>query len=107
MTYYCSICEKPISEKEFFYSKQHFCRSLCRYHQTTIASNQGEKSASEQKLDVVSGVNKIMRGVSHMIKERAIKNETDFNKWTAEWRHLKQLNFSMETKHFFLIGMDL
>jgi phosphatidylserine/phosphatidylglycerophosphate/cardiolipin synthase-like enzyme len=57
--------------------------------------------------EVVSGVNKIMRGVSNIIKERSVKKETDFNKWTADWRKVKNLSFSMENKHFFLSGMDL
>jgi len=66
-----------------------------------------KKSETGQKIDVVSGVNKIMQGVSQVIKERTIKKETDFNKLTADWRKVKQLDFSMENKHFFLSGTDL
>jgi len=55
----------------------------------------------------VSSVNKLIRGVSHVIKERAVKKETDFNEWTAKWRKVKNLHFSMDNKHFFLSGMDL
>jgi phosphatidylserine/phosphatidylglycerophosphate/cardiolipin synthase-like enzyme len=77
------------------------------YHQRTIGTNGGKKSTTEYTKDVVSGVNKFMHGVSKVINERAIKKETNFNKWTADWRKLKKLDFSMESKHFFLIGMDL
>ncbi|MDG6221786.1 MAG: phospholipase D-like domain-containing protein [Candidatus Bathyarchaeota archaeon] len=62
---------------------------------------------NESELDLVSGVSKITRGFSQVLKERAVKKETDFNKWTSDWRKVKNLNFSMENKHFFLIGMDL
>ena len=58
-------------------------------------------------MNVVSGVQKIMKGVSQAIKEMPIKKETDFNKMTVDWRRLKQLDFSLENKHFFLVGMDL
>jgi hypothetical protein len=75
--------------------------------QKTFASNKGKNSETEQELDLVSGVKKIMRGVSHVIKEMPIKKETDFNRWTADWRRVKKLDFSMESKHFFLSGMDL
>jgi hypothetical protein len=77
------------------------------YHQKYASSCNEKKSEPEQNIDVISGVTKIMRGVSHVIKEKTVKNETDFNKWTADWRKVKQLDFSMETKHFFLSGMDL
>jgi len=105
--YYCNVCKKPISEKVFFYSKNHYGKPLCMYHQKAADSYQEKTSKPEQKLDVISGVNKIVRGVSQVIKERNIKKETDFNKWTADWRQVKQLKFSMENKHFFLSGMDL
>jgi len=75
--------------------------------QKKFSSNKGKYVQKKQELDLVSGVNKVMRGVSHIIKERSVKKETNFNKWTADWRKVKNLNFSMENKHFFLIGMDL
>jgi phosphatidylserine/phosphatidylglycerophosphate/cardiolipin synthase-like enzyme len=61
----------------------------------------------EQEVDIIAGVQKVMRGVTHIIREASIKKETDFNKWTADWRHTRRLDFSMESRHFFLDGMDL
>jgi len=55
----------------------------------------------------VSGVNKTVRGVSQVIKESPVKKERDFSRWTAEYRKVNKLDFSMENKHFFLIGTDL
>jgi len=107
MRYYCNICKKTISKNVVSYSMNHYGKPLCMEHQKTFASKKGTNSETEHKLDVLSGVNKIMRGVSQVIKERTIKKETDFNKWTADWRRVKNLDFSMESKHFFLIGMDL
>ncbi|MCW4023203.1 MAG: phospholipase D-like domain-containing protein [archaeon] len=75
--------------------------------QKNFSSQKGKRREKEPEIDVVYGVNKIVRGVSHIIKERAVKKETDFNKWTAEWRKVKNLNFSMDNRHFFLSGMDL
>jgi len=107
MGYYCNKCKKTISKGVFFHSMKNYGKALCMDCQKTVASNKEKKSETGQKIDVVSSVNKIMRGVSQVIKERPVKKETDFNKWTADWRKVKQLDFSMENKHFFLIGMDL
>ncbi len=107
MGYYCNKCKKTISKGVFNYSMKNYGKALCMDCQKTDDSNKGKKSETGQKIDVVSSVNKIMRGVSQVIKERPIKKETDFNKWTAEWRKVNQLDFSIENKHFFLIGMDL
>ena len=106
MNYYCNICKKPISDRVFFYSKKKYGKALCMQHQKSSVP-QKTKNEPKQKLNVVSGVQKIMKGVSQVIKEIPIKKETDFNKMTADWRSLKQLDFSLENKHFFLIGMDL
>ena len=107
MSYYCNSCKKPISKNVFSYSMDHYGKPICMDCQKTFASHKGKNRETNQELDLVSGVNKFMRGVSHIIKERSVKKETDFNKWTADWRSLKKLDFSMENKHFFLRGMDL
>ena len=104
---YCNICEKPISRNVYSYSMNHFGKALCMYHQKAIEPKGEKKSSVDYTKDVMSGVNKFMQGVSKVINERSIKKETNFNKWTADWRKLKKLDFSMENKHFFLIGMDL
>lgn len=49
-----------------------------------------------------------MKGVSKVVKERSIIGERDFNKWITDWRRpRKNLDFSLENKHFFLGGPDL
>ena len=107
MPYYCNKCRKTISRGVYFHSMKHYEKALCMECQSTVDPKKEKKSETGQKNDVVSSVSKIMRGVSQVIKERPIKKEADFGKWTAEWRKVNQLDFSMENKHFFLIGMDL
>ncbi len=107
MPFYCNKCRKTISRGVFFHSKKYYEIPLCMECQRTVKPKKEKKNAMGQKNDVVSGVNKIIRGVSQVIKESSIKKETNFSKWTAEWRKVNQLDFSMENKHFFLIGMDL
>jgi len=107
MGYYCSKCKKIISSGVYSYSMDRFNRALCIDHQKLIDSNREKKGVPEQKLDVVPGAKKIMRGVSQVDKEIPILEEIDFTKWTADWKRLKQLDFSMETSHFFLTGMNL
>jgi hypothetical protein len=72
----------------------------------TIPSKQ-RYAEEEQGIDVVAGVQKIMRGVAQVIKEASVKKEINFSRWIEEWRHNKKLDFSMESKHFFLDGSDL
>lgn len=107
MPYYCNNCKRTISKNVFSYSMNHHGKALCMDCQKNFSPQKGKRREKEPEIDVVSGVNKIVRGVSHIIKERAVKNETDFNKWTADWRKVKNLDFSMDNRHFFLIGMDL
>jgi len=120
MRYYCNNCKQTISPAEYGYSMKIFGKALCRNCQTikradlphgssitrTIPSKQRQPK-EEQEIDVVAGVQKIMRGVTQVIKEASVKKETNFNKWIDEWRHTKKLDFSMESKHFFLDGSDL
>ncbi len=37
--YYCSVCKKTITRKEYEFSKSRFKRALCRYHQKNFKSN--------------------------------------------------------------------
>jgi len=120
MRYYCNNCKQTISPAEYGYSMKIFGKALCRNCQTikradlphgssitrTIPSKQRQPK-EEQEIDVVAGVRKVMRGVTQVIKEASVKKETNFNKWIDEWRHTKKLDFSMESKHFFLDGSDL
>lgn len=120
MRYYCNACKETISQAEFDYSTKKLGRPLCIKCQRKMKDDSPRGSSiaqpvpSKQKLakedhevDVIAGVQKIMRGVKQVIKEASIKKETDFNKWTADWRRTRRLDFSMESRHFFLGGMDL
>lgn len=120
MEYYCNICRKTISQAEFDYSRKHFRKPLCRSCQTKERSSSlpgssvkhatpssSKRVEEEQEIDVIGGVQKIVRGITHVIKEASVQRETDFNKWTADWRRVKNLDFSIESKHFFLGGIDL
>jgi hypothetical protein len=103
MSYYCNNCRQTISLAEYGYSTKHFGKALCRNCQTvkrddlshgssitrTISSKQRQPK-EEQEIDVVAGVQKIMRGVTQVIKEASVKKETNFNKWIDEWRHTKK-----------------
>jgi hypothetical protein len=121
MGYYCNACKRAISPAVFEYSTKKFHKPLCIQCQktervalsrssrlpSTVPSRKGHVGA-EEEIDVIGGVQKVWRGVSKVIKERSIIGERDFNKWIAEWRHTKRgLDFSMESKHFFLGGADL
>lgn len=118
MRYYCNICKRTISQAEFDYSTKRFDKPLCMSCQRKKGDNSSRSSSithaipskqrrTEEEIDVVAGVQKIMRGVTQVIKEASIKNKTDFNKWIDDWRHMRRLDFSMESKHFFLAGTDL
>jgi hypothetical protein len=72
----------------------------------TIPSRQRHVE-EEQEIGVIAGVQEMMRGVTQVVKEASIKRKTEFNKWTADWRRVKKLDFSMDSKHFFLSGTDL
>ena len=49
----------------------------------------------------------IVRGVPPVIVKASVREEIDFTRWIEEWRHNRKLDFSMESKHFFLDGSDL
>ena len=118
MGYYCNECKQTISPAEFEYSTKHFNRPLCISCQKRTALSDSSKTADSSspkqrqdvddlEIDVIAGAQKVWKGVSKVIKERSIIGERDFNKWIAEWRHMRKLDFSMESKHFFLGGADL
>lgn len=107
MRYYCSICKQTITENVYRFSMNKYGKALCMEHQKALSTLKTKPQKEETELNLISGVQKIIRGVSQVIKEAPIKKETDFNKWISNWRQLKKLDFSMETKHFFLSGMHL
>lgn len=94
MEKYCNACGQTINESVFRYSMMNFGRALCM-------NCQGLEKAKRRS----SGA--VVRGVAPAIIEASTKSETDFTKWTADWRRMRRLNFSLESKHFFLDGMDL
>ena len=117
MRYYCNVCNQTITLAEYNYSIKHFNQSLCRSCQKNNNSSHKSKLVylnsprqQEDNLeigDVITGAQKVLKVVSKAVKERSIIGERDFNKWIADWRHIKGLDFSMESKHFFLEGADL
>jgi phosphatidylserine/phosphatidylglycerophosphate/cardiolipin synthase-like enzyme len=120
MRYYCNVCRKTISQAEFEYSTKNFDKPLCMNCQRIKRSSSARSSSithtipsgskrveEEQEIDVIGGVEKIVRGVTHVIREASVQRKTDFNKWTADWRRVRKLDFSIESKHFFLGGTDL
>jgi phosphatidylserine/phosphatidylglycerophosphate/cardiolipin synthase-like enzyme len=75
---------------------------------THVVSPRPKQAEDEPEIDVLAGAQKVWRGVSKVVKERSIIGERDFNKWIADWRNARRgLDFSMESKHFFLGGADL
>ena len=71
------MCRKGAYGKEHGFTFVSKCKAFCMDCQKTADSNKEKKSETGQKNDVVSGVNKIMRGVSQVIKESPNKKETD------------------------------
>ena len=50
MGYYCNICKKTITEREYDYSNNHFKKALCREHKNNLNSNSDSKSESKYAL---------------------------------------------------------
>jgi len=107
MPFYCNNCKRPISNRAYFHFKKLNEKPLCMECQKIDYSKNGKKKEIRQKINVKSGDSKIMGGISQVIKENPIKEETNFSKWIADWRKVNQLDFSIENKHFFLSGTDL
>jgi len=121
MRYYCNECKQTISTAVFEYSNKNFGKPLCRdcqnkrrdnfsggYKAARTGSYKPEQGLEEREVDLIAGAQKVFRGISKVVKERSIIGERDFNKWIVEWRHTKRnLDFSLEHRHFFLGGPDL
>jgi hypothetical protein len=119
MRYYCSTCKQTISPAVYEYSTKHFSRPLCMSCQKstetptqprpTYSSFQQQKNEEpDLEIDVLKGAQKVWKGVSRIVKERSIIGEGDLNSWIANWgRARRGLDFSMESKHFFLDGSNL
>jgi hypothetical protein len=113
MGYYCNKCGQAISSAVFEYSLDHYDRPLCiscQREEDALADRDDPEWLDDEEegvLDLASEAKKVFRGVSKAVKERSIVGERDFNKWITKWRDVRKLNFSLESRHFFLGGPDL
>ena len=111
MQYYCNICKEPITDKECSYSISHYNRPLCRKHQD-IAKLAAERLAnSEQKNHQKETEHK--NSSSFVVKPEIpvqsspARNENTLIQWLTQWVADKPINLSVESKQFFLAGMEL
>ena len=61
----------------------------------------------QQRMDAIVVVDGTMDGNPGVNEETRVENGKDFSRWIEEWRHSRKLDFSLESKHFFLEGSDL
>jgi len=111
MRYYCNICKETISAQVYSYSMAHFDRALCIEHQkiarqeiTQLADSATKKSEIEPE-PKTPFINVISKQVA--IQEQQVKEENMLSQWVSQWLSEKHLNISLESKHFFLVGMEL
>jgi len=97
MQYYCNICKEPISEEVYDYSKSHFDRPLCMKHQAIAKKAAARLADSEQKT----------YSKETTIQSPPAKTEDTLIQWLTHWASDKPISPSMESKQFFLAGMEL
>lgn len=72
----------------------------------TRLTNSSSKTVVKEPLTKNSSSN-IIKGQETNIQKSPAKNENALVQWLSQWTADKHLNLSMETKHFFLVGMEL
>ena len=112
MQYYCFICKEPITQEEYDYCKVHHDKPLCRKHQAIDRIAKARLAESEQKAHLKEVTPKANSTAVAMSKEKSTqspppKSEDTLLEWLAHWATDKPINLSMESKQFFLSGMEL
>jgi phosphatidylserine/phosphatidylglycerophosphate/cardiolipin synthase-like enzyme len=105
------ICNEPILDKVYNYSMSVYNRPLCRKHQD-IAKLAAERLANEQKTPPKEAAPKFVPNVvittpQMSIQNTPTKNEDTLIHWLTQWVTDKPINLSVDSKQFFLAGMEL
>ncbi len=113
MQYYCSVCKKSITDKECSYSMAHYNMPLCRKHQEIQKIAKARLAESEQRAPPKEAEPTINSSVAErapeipFVQNSPVKSEDTLLQWLAHWAADKPINLSMESKQFFLSGMEL
>jgi phosphatidylserine/phosphatidylglycerophosphate/cardiolipin synthase-like enzyme len=113
MQYYCNICKEPITDKESSYSKAHYDRPLCRKHQEIAKIAKERLSNSEQKTyskesEPKTNSNAVAKAPEPQpVQTSQTKSGDALIQWLVQWVGDKPVSLSVESKQFFLAGMEL
>jgi phosphatidylserine/phosphatidylglycerophosphate/cardiolipin synthase-like enzyme len=112
MPYYCNICKEPISEKIYEYCKIHFDRPLCRKHQDIAKLAAARLANSEQKTiqkkpEPKTNSNVAVKAPEITVQNSSAKSEDTLIQWLIQWASAKPISLSLDSKQFFLSGMEL
>ena len=112
MQYYCNICEEPITNKEYGFSKKYYNRALCRKHQDIAKLAAARLAESETKTSPKEPEPKIKPDVVAKPPEIPVQtqpagSEDALIQWLVQWVSDKPIDLAVESKHFFLEGMRL
>jgi hypothetical protein len=111
--YYCFICKKGITEEECSYSKAYFDMALCCVHQD-IQRKIREKADQEGRSRFDELREKFNSDLEPKASEPLItanqameKNGDSLINWLKQWVVVRSIDQSLESKHFFVDGMQL
>ena len=110
MPYYCNICKEPISEEVYNYCKVHFDRPLCMKHQAIAKRAVARLADSEQKAyskEPKTSYSNVAKAPETTIQNPPARNEDTLIQWLTHWASDKPISLSVESKQFFLAGMEL
>lgn len=110
MGYYCNICKEPISEEVYNYCKAHFDRPLCMKHQAIAKRAAARLADSEQKTyskEPRTTHSNAAEAPEIAIQKLPARNDDTLIQWLTHWASDKPISLSVESKQFFLAGMEL
>jgi phosphatidylserine/phosphatidylglycerophosphate/cardiolipin synthase-like enzyme len=109
---YCNICRVPITAKECSYSISHYERPLCREHQEIekqarecLANSEQKTHSKEPEPKTNSSV--VAKAPEIPVQNSPAKSEDTVIQWLVQWVADKPISLSLESKQFFLSGMEL
>jgi len=111
MPYYCYICKEPISEKIYEYCKINFDRPLCRKHQdiAKLAAARLANSAKtiQKKPEPKTNSSVAVKAPEITVQNSPAKSGDNLIQWLIQWTSDKPISLSLDSKQFFLSGMEL
>ena len=112
MPYYCYICKEPISQKIYEYCKSRFDRPLCMKHQTIAKeaaarlANSDKKTRSKEP-EPKNNSSIVAKAPKIPVQNSPAKSEDTLIQWLTQWAADKPISLSLDSKQFFLSGMEL